>query len=84
MEKANELTITEWQPMNERKQWERLQEGHRLRSEGVRPVFGERVDLELRVGSWRQSTRSAGTSIDGFQLMYRRFPTNATQQALSI
>ena len=42
---------------------ENSQVGHRLRSRGTWLVFvGERVDLELSVGSWRQSTRSAGNS----------------------
>ena len=36
--------------MNERKQRADFRVGHRLRSEGARPVFGERVDLELRSG----------------------------------
>jgi len=33
--------------------------GAHAESRGTRLVFEERVDLELSVGSWRQSTRSA-------------------------
>lgn len=40
----------------------RLSRGAQAKIRGTRLVFGRRVDLELRVGSWRQSTRSAGNS----------------------
>jgi hypothetical protein len=62
------------------KTWPDFQGGHRLRLRGESAcVRGERVDLELSVGSWRQSTRSAGNSLPQFDNGLQR---DASKRAL--
>ena len=47
--------------MNKENQWEDFQGGHGPRSTGGHGLCSERAGgLELSVGSWRQSIRSAG------------------------